>query len=68
MAFLTGTRTGVWGGGVSQEITAAALTLYAGFHSYSTEGTLMHATTGVTRKANPIDDMQVLYTGATIRF
>ncbi len=67
-AFLTGTRTGVWGGGVSQEITAAAMTLYAGFHTYSTEGTLMNVATGVTRKANAIDDMQVLYTGATIRF
>ena len=67
-AIITGSRTGIWGGGISQEITAAAMTLYAGLHSYSTEGTLMHSTAGVRQRANPIDDFQVYYTGATIRF
>jgi hypothetical protein len=67
-AIITGTRTGIWGGGVSQEITAAAMTLYTGLHSYSTEGTLMHAALGFKQRANAIDDFKVYYTGATIRF
>ena len=77
-AAIFGTSTKVWSLGVSQEISAAAMILYAGFHNYTTEGTLVGTTgagganvagvTGLVRKANPIDDMQLFYTGATIRF
>lgn len=59
--------TQVWGGGVSQNIDAAAMTLYAGFYNYSTELTLGSAA-GTARAKTNVDDMQVFYTGATIRF
>ncbi|MEQ1612598.1 MAG: hypothetical protein ABL904_07575 [Hyphomicrobiaceae bacterium] len=57
-----------WGLGVSQEISAAAMVLYAGFHNVSTELMLGSASSAARAKANPIDDMQVFYTGATIKF
>jgi hypothetical protein len=58
----------VWSLGVSQQITAAAMTLYAGFHNYETSGTLIRQSSGARSAARPIDDMQLFYTGATIRF
>jgi len=67
-ALIAGTNTQVWSLGVSQQIDAAAMTLYMGFHNYSTEGTLIRQATGAKSKANAIDDMQIFYTGATIRF
>ena len=67
-AVIRGTNTTAWGLGVSQRIDAAAMTLYAGFYNVSTEGTLGSITTGATAKTNAIDDMQLFYTGATIRF
>ena len=60
--------TQTWGLGVSQQIDAAAMTLYAGFHNVTTELTLGSTTSGARAKANPIDDMQIFYTGATIKF
>ena len=60
--------TQAWGLGVSQNIDAAAMTLYAGFHNVSTELTLGSTTAATIRKANAIDDMQIFYTGATIKF
>ena len=43
--------------------------LYAGFHNVSTDITLGSADARrPARKSNPIDDMQVFYTGATIKF
>ena len=67
-AVIAGTNTDVWSVGVSQNIDAAAMTLYAGFHNYSTEGTLIRQSNGVRSKTNAIDDMQLFYTGATIKF
>ena len=70
-AMLVGAQTRYWGFGVSQEITAAAMTLYAGFHNGSTTVTLAAENSNTTTsraKSNPIDDFQVFYTGATMRF
>jgi hypothetical protein len=67
-ALIAGTSTQVWSLGISQNIEAAAMTLYAGFHNYETSGTLIRQSTGVRSSARPIDDMQLFYTGATIRF
>ena len=67
-AWLAGNTVKVWSLGVSQNIDAAAMTLYAGFHNYSNEITLLTPATGVKTKANAIDDMQLFYTGATIKF
>lgn len=61
-------NTTSWGLGVSQNIDAAAMTLYAGFHNVSTELTLGSTTSNTVRKANAVDDMQIFYTGATIKF
>jgi len=60
--------TQTWGLGVSQQIDAAAMTLYAGFHNVQTELMLGSTTSTARAKANAIDDMQVFYTGATIKF
>jgi hypothetical protein len=68
VALIAGGNTQAWSLGISQNIDAAAMTLYMGFHNYSTEGTLINRATGVKSKANAIDDMQVFFTGATIRF
>jgi hypothetical protein len=67
-AIIRGTDTQAWGLGVSQQIDAAAMTLYAGFYNISTEGTLGAIGSAATAKTNAIDDMQIFYTGATIRF
>ncbi len=70
-AMMAGAQTRYWGLGVSQNIDAAAMTLYAGFHSGSTEITLAAESTNTTTqraKSNAIDDFQMFYTGATIRF
>ena len=67
-AVITGSKTQSWGLGITQNIDAAAMSVYAGFHNMTTEGTLSNLSTGARAKTNPIDDMQVFYTGATIRF
>ena len=68
MAIQRSASTQTWGLGVSQNIDAAAMTLYAGFHNVQTELTLGSTTSTTIRKANAIDDMQIFYTGATIKF
>jgi len=60
--------TQAWGLGVSQNIDAAAMTLYAGFHNVSTDLTFGSTSSAARAKSNPIDDMQLFYTGATIKF
>ena len=67
-AVIRGTDTSAWGLGISQRVDAAAMTLYMGFYNVQTEGTLGAIATTARAKTNPIDDMQVFYTGATIRF
>ena len=66
-AIISGNTLKAWSLGVSQNIDAAAMTLYAGFHNYTNDITLRN-TAGATRKSNSIDDMQLFYTGATIKF
>jgi hypothetical protein len=70
-ALIVGSQTQYWGGGISQEITAASMTLYAGYHVGSTEVILQNQSPTATNqraKSNPIDDFQMFYTGATLRF
>ena len=70
-AFLASSKTDVWGLGVSQNIDAAAMTLYAGFYNFSVDATLQAQSATAARqtaKTNPTDAMQVVYSGATIRF
>jgi len=62
------TSTDIWSLGVSQNIDAAAMVLYAGFHNYTTEGTIGAIGNTARAKTRAIDDMQVFYTGATIKF
>ncbi len=71
VALIGGSNVQIWSIGVSQNIDAAAMTLYMGFQNASTEVELISrsaAATNVRGKSNPIDDMQLFYTGATIRF
>ena len=57
-----------WGLGVSQNIDAAAMTLYAGYINSSVDLTLVNRANLQNRKSNAIDDFGVFFTGATIRF
>jgi len=67
-AFISSSRTESWGIGVTQAITAASMNLYLGYKNFSTDLTLLNPATGERRRSNPIDDFQVVYTGATVRF
>ena len=67
-AFIRSASTQAWGLGVSQNVDAAAMTLYAGFHNVSTDIRLGQIGGAARANSNPIDDFQVFYTGATIRF
>ncbi len=70
-ALIGGAKTQIWGLGVSQEISAAAMTLYAGFHNVSADISLISQSPTATvqrARSNSIDDMQVFYSGATIKF
>ncbi len=70
-ALIVGSQTQYWGGGISQDINAASMTLYAGYHVGSTEVMLQARNPGSANqraKSNPIDDFQMFYTGATIKF
>jgi len=67
-AIIRSASTQVWGLGVSQNIDAAAMTLYAGYYYYQTEVTLGSQNSAAIGKSNPIDDFQMFYTGATIKF
>ena len=69
-ALIAGSQTTYWGGGISQEISAAAMTLYAGYHVGSTEIQLVsrNAAAVTSGKSRAIEDFQSFYTGAMIRF
>lgn len=70
-ALIGGSKTEIWGGGISQNIDAASMILYAGFYNFSVESTLLAQSASATvqrAKSNSVDDMQMFYTGATIKF
>ena len=68
-AVIAGSQTRYWGGGISQEISAASMTLWAGYHVGSTDIVLQRANTSGTRgKSREVEDFSAFYTGATIRF
>ena len=74
-AYIAGTQTRSWGLGVTQAVDAAAMNLYLGYLNMQTDGQLGTANganstnTGTQRaRTNSIDGMQMLYTGATIKF
>lgn len=56
----------VWGLGVMQKIDAADMKLYALFRDYEFDLTL--ARNGVVQDSRPLEDFQVLMTGAVINF
>jgi hypothetical protein len=70
-AFISGSQTTIWSLGVTQNIDAAAMQLYLGYHNYSVDAVLLSQSATATNqraRSNPIDDMSLVYTGATIRF
>jgi hypothetical protein len=70
-SFMSGSQTSIWSLGVTQNIDAAAMQLYLGYHNYSTDLVLMNQSATATNQraaSNPIADFQVIYSGATIRF
>ena len=70
-ALIAGSQTRYYGGGVSQEITSAAMVLYAGYYTGSTELVLQTANPAATvnrARSNAIDDFKVFFSGATIKF
>ena len=67
-AVIAGSELKQWGLGVTQAIDAAAMNVYLGYMNTQQTGTLARASTGVKSRANAIEDNDVLYTGATIKF
>ncbi len=57
-----------WGVGITQDIDAAAMKLYMGYINSSADLTLINRASMETRKSNPIDNVGVFFTGATIKF
>lgn len=55
-----------WGLGVTQDIDAAAMKLFLGYKRLEGDFKISNGTE--IRKANGVDDIQLFYTGATIRF
>jgi hypothetical protein len=70
-AFIAGSATRIWGGGITQNIDAAAMNVHIGVHNYSLEAVLLNQSASATNQralANPIADATVVYTGATLKF
>ena len=65
---MSGSQTRQWGLGVTQAIDAAAMNLYLGYINTSTDITLQNTTTGIRARSAPVSDMDLFYTGATIKF
>jgi hypothetical protein len=66
-AFVQTADASTWGLGVTQDIDAAAMKLYIGYIQSSADFTLIDGALQ-TRKSNPVDDISVVYTGATLKF
>ncbi len=54
--------------GVTQDIDAAAMKLYMGYITSSTDLTLVNRANLQTQKSNAVEDVGVFFTGATIKF
>jgi hypothetical protein len=67
-SIIRGANTQAWSLGISQNIDAAAMVLYMGYTNMSTDITLGSVANTNRGRSNAIDDMQVFYTGATIKF
>ena len=77
-AIILGSQSTVWGVGVTQAVDAAAMNLFLGYINTSTTGTLGTLTgnnTGIlgtparnSARANSVEDIHVIYSGATIKF
>ena len=77
-AIILGSQSTVWGVGVTQAVDAAAMNLFLGYINTSTTGILGTATgnnTGIlgtpprnSARANAMEDIHVIYSGATIKF
>ena len=76
-AIILGSQSTVWGLGVTQAIDAAAMNIYFGYINTGTTGTLGTLTgnntaiSGTPRsagRANAVEDIHVIYSGASIKF
>ncbi len=68
-ALLSNAESTIWGGGITQNVDAAAMALYVGYYNFSTDITLQATNNAANKaKSNPIDDFSVFFTGATIKF
>ncbi|MGE0627196.1 MAG: hypothetical protein AB7O43_05175 [Hyphomicrobiaceae bacterium] len=67
-AFVKTAEATIWGFGVTQDIDAAAMKLYLGYSRSSADFTLINSATLAEAKSNSVDDIDIIYTGATIKF
>jgi len=56
----------MWGGGIVQELSAASMLLYAYYRHYEADLTLVH--NDVVMPSVPLDDLDVVVSGAIIKF
>jgi len=68
--FITSTRAKAWGFGITQDIDAAAMKLYIGYVLMSADDISLAtvAAPHTASKAREVEDIQMIYTGATVRF
>jgi hypothetical protein len=71
---VTDTELTIWGLGITQNVDAAASTLYLGYRNFSADvtctgaGTTCSGAAGGTAKALPTEDIHVVVGGAVVRF
>lgn len=58
----------MWGVGIAQDLSAASMKLYALYRHYEFEATLAEADGGGIGASEPLEDFDVLMTGAIIKF
>ncbi len=68
-AYVKSAESTIWGVGITQDIDAAAMKLYVGYSRSSADFTLIDSTNLTNQsKSNSVEDIDILYTGATIKF
>lgn len=66
--FITSTEATGWGFGITQDIDAAAMKLYVGYWNFGVDNISLADQFGVPSKARAVEDFQVFFTGATVKF
>ncbi len=68
-AYILDSNVKSWSLGISQQVKAAGMNIWLSYHNYSVDATIADLNDISNRaKANPIDDMNLVAFGATVKF